>query len=83
MSRFIPLIGGPKNGETIELPDEVNFNLVRFPTHPIDEDQVVYTICQSGDGYFYGVFNPTENDSSIARINALRNTILGAMGGQT
>ncbi len=79
MSRMIPLIGGPKNGETIELPDEVNFNLVQFPTHPIDEDQVVYTICQSGDGHFYGVFNPPDNDPSVARIKALRNAILGAM----
>ncbi len=77
MSRFIPLIGGPKNGETIQLPDEVNFRAVDMGDI---NGEVIYTVCQSGDGYFYGVFNPSSNDPSVARIEALRNAILGAMG---
>lgn len=80
MSRFIPLIGGPKNGETIQLPDNINFQAVDMGD--INGD-VIYTVCQSGDGYFYGVFNPSSNDPSVARIKALRNIILGAMDGQT
>lgn len=79
MSRFIPLIGGPKNGEMIQLPNEINFKMVKFPTDPIDDDSVTYTICQSGDGYFYGVFNPTDSDPSIARVKALRAMIEGVM----
>ena len=81
MSRFIPLIGGPKNGETIQLPNNINFRAVDMGD--IHNGEVIYTICQSGDGYFYGVFNPSNNDPSIARIKALRNVILGAMDGQT
>jgi hypothetical protein len=77
VSRFIPLIGGPKNGETIQLPDEVNFRAVDMGDI---NGEVIYTVCQSGDGYFYGVFNPSSNDPSVARIEALRNAILGAMG---
>lgn len=76
MSRMIPLIGGSKNGQTIQLPDEINFHAVDMGN--IDGEEI-YTICKSGDGYFYGVFNPSSNDPSVARIEALRNTILGAM----
>lgn len=72
--RFIPLIGGPKNGETIQLPNEVNFRLVDMGDI---EGEVIYTICQSGDGYFYGVFNPSSQDPSIARIEYLRAVISG------
>lgn len=78
MTRMIPLIGGPKNGETIALPDSINFKRVDF-SKGLDDDSVLYTICQSGDGYFYGVYNPSSNDPSIARIEALRNAIWGAM----
>ena len=78
MTRMIPLIGGPKNGETIALPDSVNFKLVDF-SQGLDDDSVLYTICQSGDGYFYGVYNPSSNDPSIARRDALRAAIWGAM----
>ena len=76
MSRMIPLIGGPKNGETIQLPDTINFNAV--DTGDV-EGEVIYTICQSGDGHFYGVFNPSDRDPSVARIKALRAAIEGAM----
>lgn len=76
MSRMIPLIGGPKNGETIQLPDEINFRAVDMGDI---NGEVIYTVCQSGDGYFYGVFNPSSDDPSIARIEALRNAIWGAM----
>ena len=79
MTRMIPLIGGPKNGETIALPDSNNFKLVDFK-EGMDSNSVLYTICQSGDGYFYGVYNPSSDDPSIARRDALRNAIWGAMG---
>lgn len=78
MTRMIPLIGGPKNGETIQLPDPNNFKLIDFK-EGMDSDSVLYTICQSGDGYFYGVYNPSSNDPSIARRDALRNAIRSAM----
>ena len=77
MSRFIPLIGGPRNGETIQLPDEINFRAVDMGDY--HNGEVIYTVCKSGDGYFYGVFNPSGDDPSVARIEALRNAIWDAM----
>ena len=78
MTKMIPLIGGPKNGEMVALPDTMNFKLVDFQ-EGLDDDSVLYTICQSGDGYFYGVYNPSSDDPSIARRDALRDVIRNAM----
>ena len=76
MSRMIPLIGGPKNGKTIQLPDTINFNAIDIGDI---NGEVIYTVCQSSDGHFYGVFNPSDRDPSVARIKALRAIIEGAM----
>ena len=65
------LIGGPKHGETITMPKEINFKSVDFG-EGLPKEEVIYTICKSGDGYYYGVFNPNSSDPSIARIEALR-----------
>lgn len=78
MTRKIRLIGGPKNDELIELPDEMNFKALDV-REGFNADEVIYTVCQSGDGVFYGVFNPSGDDPSIARRDALRNAIFGAM----
>lgn len=76
MSRIIPLIGGSQHGRTIQLPDVINFHALDMGTIGGEE---IYTICKSEDGYFYAVFNPSSNDPSVARIEAIRNSILGAM----
>ena len=67
------LIGGPKHGETIRIPTQVNFR--SLDTGDIN-GEVIYTVCQSGDGHFYGVFNPNSSDPSIARMEYLR-AVLG------
>jgi hypothetical protein len=72
MSRQILLIGGPKHGETIALPDEINFK--RVDTQEGDDGSTLYTICRTGDGHFYGVFDPVD-DPSVERINTLRNAL--------
>jgi hypothetical protein len=76
MSRRIILIGGPKHGDTIELPDEINFKNV--DTRKGDDNSTLYTICQTGDGHFYGVYEPL-NDPSVQRIQSLRDQIYGAL----
>lgn len=76
MTQKIRLIGGPKNDDVIELPTRINFKAVDM-REGYGADEVIYTICKSGDGVFYGVFNPSSDEPSIARIEALRNTILG------
>ena len=65
----IILVGGSKHGETVRIPKTINFNRIDFGN--ID-GEIIYTVCQSGDGRFYGVFNPSDRDPSVARINALR-----------
>lgn len=80
MTQMIPLIGGPKNGETVAVPDTINFESLSFPQW-LAQDSELYIICQSGDGYFYGVYNPRDYDPSIARRNALRNAIRGVING--
>lgn len=77
MTRKIRLIGGPKNDELIELPTTNNFKNLDM-REGCDADEVIYTVCQSGDGVFYGVFNPSLDDPSLARIYALRKAIWGA-----
>lgn len=72
MTRQILLIGGPKHGETIPIPDEVNFK--RVDMQKGDEDSILYTICRTGDGHFYGVYEPVD-DPSIQRVMALRGAI--------
>lgn len=72
MTRQILLIGGPKHGETIPIPDEVNFK--KMDMRKGDDDSTLYTICRTGDGHFYGVYEPVD-DPSIERVMRLRATI--------
>ena len=75
MTQKIRLIGGPKNDEVIELPSAINFKAVDM-REGYGANEVIYTICKSGDGVFYGVFNPSNDDPSVARIKALRNAMI-------
>lgn len=71
----ILLVGGPKHGEEMDMPTTP----LKFE-EPVTNDMLVkemtftYTICQTGDGVYYGVYEPM-GDPSVMRMEALRNTI--------
>lgn len=78
MSREILLVGGPKHGETITVKDSPSFKYEDSSREA--EIATIYTVCQAGDGTFYAVFEPSDNDPSVRRIRTLRESITNAMG---
>ena len=52
-NKRIPLIGGPKNGEIIELPTDPTLKLIDFPYVP--DGTYTYELHETKDGYLYGV----------------------------
>lgn len=79
MSRRVLLVGGKRHGEVIELDDSPSFKFAGG--HPEEPDtSEIYTVCQAGDGTFYAVFEPSDNDPSVRRIRTLRESITNAMG---
>lgn len=89
MSRQILFVGGPKHGEIIEIKDEPKFNYIepakeKFnyiePAKEEEEDFTTYTVCQAGDGKFYAVFEPSDNDPSVRKTKTMRAILRSAMG---
>jgi hypothetical protein len=78
MSREILFVGGSKHGQTIEIKSEPNFRYFE-PTEEQD-GFTTYIVCQSGDGKFYAVFEPSDNDPSIRKTNAMRAILRTALG---
>ena len=78
MSREILFVGGSKHGQTIEIQDQPNFKYIE-PTEEQD-GFTTYTVCQSGDGKFYAVFEPSDNDPSVRKTKTMRAILRNAMG---
>lgn len=78
MSREILFVGGPKHGEIIEIKDEPKLNYIQ----PAEKEEgfTTYTVCQAGDGKFYAVFEPSDNDPSVRKTKAMRAILRSAMG---
>ena len=53
--QMIILIGGPKHGEVLPIPRQVNFKSIDFRTG-LDADELLYEIRKTEDDYFYGVY---------------------------
>jgi hypothetical protein len=77
------LIGGKFHGTTRSIPDNIPFQIKdRVNEGLLDEkdgDNIEYVICKTGDGKFYGVYDPVY-DPSIERIKRLRQAITEAIG---
>jgi len=76
------LIGGPHHNTIKNIPDhfpiEIKSRVASGLMGGEDEDSVIYVICKTGDGRFYGVYDPVY-DPSIERINRLRSAITNAI----
>jgi hypothetical protein len=77
------LIGGKFHGTTRSIPDNIPFKIKDRVNEGLldgeDEDNIEYVICKTGDGRFYGVYDPVY-DPSIERIKRLRQAITEAIG---
>lgn len=74
------LIGGPHHGTTKNIPDHFPIDIKSKVNSGLmggeDKDSVMYVICKTGDGRFYGVYDPVY-DPSVERIHNLRKAMLG------
>jgi len=76
------LIGGPYHNTIKDIPDhfpiEIKSRIASDLMGGEDKDSVMYVICKTGDGRFYGVYDPVY-DPSIERINTLRSALTSAL----
>jgi GTPase len=76
------LIGGPHHNTIKDIPDHFPIQMKDRVNSGLmggeDKDSVMYVICKTGDGKFYGVYDPVY-DPSIERINRLRSAITNAI----
>lgn len=78
MSREILLVGGERHGETITVEDSPTFKYGVSQREA--EIATTYIVCQAGDGTFYAVFEPSNDDPSQKRMHTMRAILKNAMG---